>query len=206
MKGRCNNKNDDRYTDYGGRGIKYDPKWEKFDGFWEDMEEGYADNLSLDRIDVNGDYTKENCRWATSKQQSRNMRNNVCLTFNGKTQTLPEWAEELGIKGSTLACRYKRGWSDERILTQKKGNYAQKFLHDGKYHTMQEWSAILGLDRSTIISRLSRGWSWEEIKKNRRKECLDNAQSVTRFSEAKTNNASVPIREQGSAPEKPQKG
>ena len=71
MKIRCDDKG---FEGYGGRGISYDPKWITFEGFWEDMSEGYADNLTLDRIDPNGNYTKENCRWITKTLQTRNRR------------------------------------------------------------------------------------------------------------------------------------
>lgn len=74
MKNRCDNPNNDRYEDYGGRGITYPVKWKTFEGFWEDMSEGYADNMSIDRIDVNAGYCKENCKWSTVVEQNRNQR------------------------------------------------------------------------------------------------------------------------------------
>lgn len=72
MKHRCNHENASGYEYYGGRGITYDPKWETFTGFWEDMSEGYNDNLTLDRKDFEGNYCKDNCRWATVREQARN--------------------------------------------------------------------------------------------------------------------------------------
>lgn len=81
---RCTNKNNKSYYRYGGRGITYTKKWEKFEGFWEDMKEGYRDDLTLDRIDSNGNYCKENCRWADSKTQASN-RNNA-YTFIEKKE------------------------------------------------------------------------------------------------------------------------
>ena len=71
MKQRCKNPES---LNYAGRGISYDVKWETFEGFWEDMEEGYAENLELDRIDVNGNYCKENCRWVDKTTQQYNRR------------------------------------------------------------------------------------------------------------------------------------
>lgn len=74
MKTRCNNENVVEYPDYGGRGINYCPKWETFEGFWEDMEEGYSDLLTIERVDTNGNYEKSNCVWDTMKRQSHNRR------------------------------------------------------------------------------------------------------------------------------------
>lgn len=74
---RISNVKDKYYMDYGGRGITYDPKWETFEGFWEDMSEGYSDELTLDRIDVNGNYCKENCRWVSMSIQNHNQRKRV---------------------------------------------------------------------------------------------------------------------------------
>ncbi len=119
IKERVLNENDTSYKNYGGRGISICQKWEKFEGFYEDMEEGYKDHLEIDRIDNDGNYTNENCRWATRKQQTNNSRHNHLLTLNGRTQNIREWAEELGIKANTLVYRSKRyGWSDERTLTE----------------------------------------------------------------------------------------
>lgn len=72
MKHRCDNRNNKQFDDYGGRGITYAEDWIKFEGFLRDMGQGYEDNLTLDRIDPNGNYCKENCRWATYKEQGRN--------------------------------------------------------------------------------------------------------------------------------------
>lgn len=74
MKTRCDNPDNPYYSEYGGRGITYDPKWSTFEGFYEDMQEGYADNLTLDREEVDGNYNKENCRWATLSVQNHNRR------------------------------------------------------------------------------------------------------------------------------------
>lgn len=74
MKERCTNPNNSHFKHYGSRGISYDPKWEDFRNFYEDMKEGYSDKLTIDRIDVDGNYCKSNCRWATNSQQQLNKR------------------------------------------------------------------------------------------------------------------------------------
>jgi hypothetical protein len=74
MKGRCLKYKKLGYENYGGRGITFSEKWSSFEGFWEDMRDGYSDNLTLDRIDPNGNYCKENCRWVSKATQSRNKR------------------------------------------------------------------------------------------------------------------------------------
>lgn len=106
MKTRCENPNYTSYANYGGRGIKVCERWQQFENFLEDMGE-QPEGHSLDRIDVDGDYTPENCRWATREQQDRNRRNNVNITVGDKTMCLADWAKELGVKDATLRSRYK---------------------------------------------------------------------------------------------------
>lgn len=115
---RCENPNTDGYKNYGGRGIKVCNEWKTYPPFekWA-LENGYADCLSIDRIDVNGNYEPSNCRWVDNKTQALNKRNNHYITFNNKTQTAQEWGEEIGIKPNTIIYRLKRGWSVERALT-----------------------------------------------------------------------------------------
>lgn len=107
------------YPDYGGRGITMCPEWrESFEAFANDMGPTYRDGLSIDRIDVNGHYQPDNCRWATPTQQSRNMRRNRLVTAWGQTRTLSEWAELHEINYQTLYNRITRsGWPVERALT-----------------------------------------------------------------------------------------
>ena len=117
MLQRCENPNDPRYKDYGGRGIVVCDNWHDYQKFWNDMKGSYAEGLTIDRIDVNGNYCEENCKWSTQKEQANNRRNNHMLSFNGTTQTLAQWADALGINYDTLRYRIKRGWSVERALT-----------------------------------------------------------------------------------------
>ncbi len=122
LRGRCLNPKNEAYKNYGGRGITVCDRWkESFINFWEDMKEGYADNLSIDRIDNDKGYCKENCHWTTFLEQARNKRNNRWLTFNGETKTLAEWARFKGWHQAFLSNRINRdGRSIEWALTTPK--------------------------------------------------------------------------------------
>ena len=120
MRARCNNPNLPEYEGYGGRGITVCQEWnDSFELFREwAMANGYEDNLSIDRIDVNGNYCPENCRWTTQKEQCNNKRNNHLLTHNGETLTISEWAQRLNVNYFSLHDRItKLGWSAEKALT-----------------------------------------------------------------------------------------
>lgn len=119
MKDRCGNKKAASYVYYGGRGITVCDEWRNdFKAFYEwAMSNGYAEDLTIDRIDVNGNYEPSNCRWVTRKEQANNTRRNHFLTYDGETHTLADWAEKVGIKQNTLLYRLKRGWSVERTLS-----------------------------------------------------------------------------------------
>ena len=117
MKDRCRNKRNIRFHRYGGRGIGICKKWESFDNFYYDMGDPPC-GMTLDRIDNNKGYSKENCRWATYKEQQRNMHNSIFLEFNGIKKHMYEWADQLKIKRGTLYTRLRRGWSIEKSFSQ----------------------------------------------------------------------------------------
>lgn len=121
MKNRCCNEKYRDFYKYGGRGISICGEWlHDFMTFYDwSMNNGYKDNLTIDRIDVNGNYEPNNCRWATPRQQSNNRRVTIYLTYNGKTQTMKEWADELGVKYTRLYSRYRRKWKTKDILLGK---------------------------------------------------------------------------------------
>lgn len=116
---RCTYPKQSGYERYGGRGIRVCERWrESFANFLADMGER-PEGTSLDRIDNDGDYCKENCRWATVKEQSYNRSTNRLLTFNDETRNLTEWALHLGINPVTLNTRIQTyGWEIERALTE----------------------------------------------------------------------------------------
>ena len=121
MRQRCSNQNNIEYKNYGARGISVCNEWNNpqtgYDLFYEwSMKNGYADNLTIDRIDNNKGYSPDNCRWLTHKEQQSNRSDNHFITFNGTTKTVSQWAEYLGIKRDTLFARIRYGWSIERAL------------------------------------------------------------------------------------------
>jgi len=119
MKARCYDKNDNRYPRYGGRGITVCDRWrDSFEAFIEDMGLLPSPKHSVDRIDTDGNYEPTNCKWSTHKEQANNASYNRKITFEGRTQTLAQWSDELGIGRSTITARVDMyGWSLDRALT-----------------------------------------------------------------------------------------
>jgi len=117
---RCTNTNNSTYSDYGGRGIMVCDRWldpeNGFANFLADMGLRPSPEHSIDRIDVNGNYCPENCRWATRIEQQRNQRSNCRLEHNGVIMCVTEWAESLKMTPSTLYSRLRRGWSVEKAI------------------------------------------------------------------------------------------
>lgn len=125
MRNRCLNPKVRCYPRYGGRGIKVCERWAKFENFYLDMGPRPL-GTSLDRIDVDGDYSPQNCKWATQKEQQNNKRNNRLLTLNGKTQNSTQWAHEVGLPRHVIKQRIKLGWTDCEILTTPKRQCRRK--------------------------------------------------------------------------------
>lgn len=117
MVQRCTNQNSKAFNNYGGRGIKVCDRWMLFENFYDDMGDR-PEGKTLERVDNDGDYSPENCIWATRKQQANNRRVCILLTYNGVTQNISQWAADLKLNAKMLYSRYKRGWSDKDILTK----------------------------------------------------------------------------------------
>ncbi len=113
MLERCR---DPRRKYHAGRGITVCKRWHDFVNFYADMGDR-PDGMTMERIDNDGNYEPDNCKWATHAEQSRNTRYNHLVTFQGKTQCVTDWAEELGINRITLYSRLRKGWSVEKALT-----------------------------------------------------------------------------------------
>ena len=117
MKVRCDNPNNPIYKDYGARGITYCKEWKTFEGFQKDMLKTWDKGLTLERLDVNRGYFKDNCKWANRYEQSINRRNTRFFEHNGLSMTLSDWARHLGKSRSMMANRhYILGWTVEDTL------------------------------------------------------------------------------------------
>lgn len=122
MKKRCFDKNAKEYINYGKRGITICPDWLEYETFldWA-LENGYEKGLSIERIDNNGNYCPQNCKWIPLEKQARNRRNNHFITYAGKTKCLAEWAEIVGINQDVIKDRLNRyNWTIEEALGFKK--------------------------------------------------------------------------------------
>lgn len=130
MKDRCYNQNSQGYKNYGGRGIKICAEWLSnygafrewayANGYKEEVLPNGVNKWTIERIDVNGDYEPDNCTWITTQKQQFNKRDNVVLTYKGKTMTATEWAHELKLSPSVVWARIKHGWSVEETLSTPK--------------------------------------------------------------------------------------
>ena len=128
IKKRCDNKNSKAYPYYGGRGITYDPKWRTFEGFWEDMKDTYSDDLELDRVDINGDYCKLNCRWVSGDENKKNKgmyftnKTGVPNTYLGVNKGIDTLYAKIVGDGKTIRKAYSlRKYSIEEAINLAKG-------------------------------------------------------------------------------------
>lgn len=166
MINRCTNPSIPQWKDWGGRGISVCSQWSGPDGyrqFLKDVGSRPSKGHSIDRINVNGNYEPGNCKWATKEEQNRNKRNNVFLTYAGRTLTVSEWAKETGIDAHTIRGRMvKLGWSVEEALTIKPKEIHRRpgqvrapvFIeHEGRVQTISQWSKEKNISEDTIYQR-----------------------------------------------------
>jgi|GEM_PF-1079572 len=152
MKGRCRNPNNKRFSRYGGRGIKVCDRWEKsFVAFIADMGKAPSDKHTIERIDIDGNYCPENCKWATIEEQAKNRSNNHYITINGETMTMMDWSRKTGICRTVLLKRIKRGLSGEALIEK---HYPKKITAFGFTGTIAEWGRRAGIKASTIAARI----------------------------------------------------
>jgi hypothetical protein len=148
------------YSSYGGRGISVCEQW-RADPMsfvqWA-LANGYAPGLTIDRKDNDGNYSPENCRWATALDQGKNKSNNRFITHDGRAQTISDWERETGISGAIIQVRLDRcGWSVERALTERPKPRKQIFYQGGVGRTMREWAAAAGVSHSAACRRAKHG-------------------------------------------------
>jgi len=119
MKNRCYLKSHGSYIYYGGRGINICKEWtDNFSLFYKwSVDNGYSDNLTIDRINTYGNYEPDNCRWITMREQHNNTRASQYLESDGEIHTLADWARIKGLSRKTIHARFRRGWATERILS-----------------------------------------------------------------------------------------
>lgn len=166
MRNRCNNPNNPNFPYYGGRGIKVCEEWDQNYNSFEQwaISNGYQDDLTVDRKDVNGNYEPNNCKWSTRKEQTNNRRVTRRITANGETHTVPEWAEITGLKPATINARInKLHWDEERAVTTLGNANANYIEYNGETHSLREWSKILDISYDMLKGRIDNyGWSFEK--------------------------------------------
>ena len=159
MKTRCNNPNYDKYMYYGGRGISVCDEWSNSYNAFESwaLANGYTDTLTLDRIDPNGNYCPENCRWISRKDQANNRTSNHCLTHNGRTMTIQQWAEETGIPRGCIDQRIAAGWDVNRTLTEPVWETHRDcyITFNGETKRLYEWANQLGIKYKVLHNRIN---------------------------------------------------
>lgn len=161
MKQRCNDKNCNAYLYYGGRGIKVCDEWnESFEAFYEwSIKNGYKEGLSIDRIDVNGNYCPKNCKWSTWEEQANNKRGNRVVSYNGENYTIAELSRISGIKYRTIIDRLNRGWTVENALFNGR---IKDITYNGETHSVKYWSDKTGIEHSNLCKRIRSGWPIED--------------------------------------------
>jgi predicted small secreted protein/transposase len=153
MKSRCNNKNNKNYLLYGGRGITYDENWENFENFYKDMGDTWFEKATLDRIDCDGNYCKENCRWITIQEQQNNKRVNVLVTIYGETLNLSQVSKKYNIHYQTIVNRYNNGLRDEKLISLiNKSNKQSKVKGVTWDKKMKKW--VTRINTKTIHKHL----------------------------------------------------
>jgi hypothetical protein len=185
MMDRCYNENNSAWDDYGGRDIKVCERWHDIRNFVADLPPGYQEGLEIDRIDNNKGYEPGNIKWSTCKQNAENRRSTRWLEFEGKTQTITQWAREKGFPHGLINSRLDVfGWSIGRALTEPvaektenmrraqsmrwaghvkkaapKPLVAKRFMFNGREQTIREISQYTGISEQLLRKRLcERGW------------------------------------------------
>lgn len=188
MMQRCYSEKCDHYSRYGGRGIKVCDEWKNQENFIQWARETIGCKkvgITLDRINVNGNYEPSNCRWATQKEQCNNKRNNRKITINGITKNITTWCEEYGISLSVVRYRINQGMSHEeaittpvrqgRFLRSANGNQVSAIEIDGEARPLLEWCKFYGMKYRVAYCRIALGWNVKKALttpiRKRKKKC-----------------------------------
>lgn len=170
MRQRCSNPRTVGWADYGGRGIKVCRRWKSsFANFLKDMGPKPTPQHSIDRKDVDKNYTPSNCRWATKLDQARNCRSNRYVTFNKKTMCLSAWADETGLSESLIRARLNIGWTVQKTLTTPRGARRHdqiELTYKGETKPLKQWARLLGVNYTTLLYRVETGLSPSEVIEN----------------------------------------
>lgn len=171
MRVRCNDKKAINYEDYGGRGIKVCDEWlDSFMYFYSwAIHNGYADDLSIDRIDANGNYEPNNCRWATHEEQDYNKRNTLYLVIDGESKNIFDWMKISGLSYSVLSQRYKSNKPKTREIMFRPPIKIIKVIYNEKEITLRQLSEEIGIDFGTLRWRYQQGLRDKELIKPTRK-------------------------------------
>lgn len=169
MKRRCNNPKESHYARYGGRGIKVCAEWENsYETFLADIGMPPSAEYQIDRIDNDGNYCKENCRWVTRTENARNKSNNSAITAFGETLTLSAWSEKTGLKRELIAARLRRGIDPEKALSAATGDPLRRVYVTplGEFASLREAGEAHGLKISATHSAFKKGregWSVQDL-------------------------------------------
>jgi hypothetical protein len=179
MKTRCYYENCEAYKNYGGRGITICDEWLNSERLsprrcspskglvafvnWA-LSNGYSDDLTIDRIDVNKGYSPNNCRWITKKEQGFNKRTNHLVTYKGETKTLKEWCDYLHLNYTTIKARINEyHWTVERAFETKENPNVKLITYKGKTLCLKDWCRELNLNYRRTVDRLCKlHWSVEK--------------------------------------------
>jgi len=154
MKQRCFNPSFKNYHRWGGRGITICDRWiDSFENFYADLGDKPSKSHSLDRADNDGNYTPENCRWATREEQDNNRSDSRLITYKGETMTATQWGKRLDVNPRMLTERLSRGWSIEKTLGQASERHETT--------ATKEILKSINMPTSTYYNRIRKGWSHE---------------------------------------------
>lgn len=165
MRYRCEKEYNTHYERYGGRGIKVCTEWNSFKNFesWA-LSHGYSDELTIDRIDNNGNYEPFNCRWVDMATQCKNKENSRMITFRNETMHMIDMAAKYNLPISVVRSRFSKGWDEERIFTTPyKDSRKITVKYNGNNVTLRKLSEVTGINLNTIKTRYRRGCDVDEM-------------------------------------------